>query len=636
MSDVDRERAAKGTKLMTRHVFGAAAAPRKGLAGIGRDMEDSEVEPMNLETPRSFFKVHLTWPYVDSEIANFHAAETAELNLTDGPAGVCAPILVPPLQEFFGTDDAPTIVLEDIVYSFDQRSEGCVTASKYQDVQAGVNSDTDTGNMFFDQNQRLDVSIVIYSKTPIVDREKNLALYARYPAAAPQIAMQHENYQVLWLPEQVVFEASLSGVLIGGPGGARSNPHVIRNIGRRLDPQKSYMAALIYPNLGETGAIPRDDFAIVNVQLVLKFTHPLVKANWRNRIPSGVIPQNSPRINRARVGPTVQNVATPAPGSKIETEGTSGFNTFMTDLDRELRSKLLGGLGRNCMAPGFEALGVDSSYDVIMVPMFQNPFNGMIKNKAPSEGIRKIGVTDGYFFGAPTQMPYEDGDYDPVGSRRIIPLPFPFELHHAFACLNWQKAEKVSEDNSPGISHDIGVVIASGMVADHSEHDQVARLQFVQKWADVGANPISPSLVDRWAYPFHRAVEPDLGFDGTVLNHNVAWEIYQIPLVSNGGSGWGGGTSGPPVFMGQGMGASGGILPWPVEGNQRTDLDAGFARCAGGEQFIEVRWRMIADDPYNQGPATPGWTNLVADQTIVGYQGHYVILCGRRYLTDGR
>ena len=641
MSDVTRDKMARGTKLMAGHVFGSAA-PKNGLLGISDDMISSEISAENLHANLSTFNVHLTWPYIDSEICNFHAGDDV-LNPTGTPGGVCAPFLLPPLQNYFDVDEPPTVVLEDIVYSFDQRSEGCVTSSKWQGVTDSGGAvpasfaDFSSGNMNFEQNPRLDVNIVIYEKTPIIDRDDTNPVYARY-------VCQHENYQPHWLPDQVVFEVSVSGTPAFNVGAARSNPYTIRNISRRINPHKSYMVALIYPNLAiadPAPALPRADFAIVNVQLVLKFTHPLVQAGWRDAVPSGTIPQNAPNIRGSRLGPSGNLPTTsPAAGTVVETEGSDGINTAFTQLDRELRTKLLGGLGRNCRAPGHEALGVDSSYDVIMVPVFQNPYNGMIKNKTPSEGVAHAGVVNGEFFGSPEQMPLHDGNLSAVASRRVVSLPFPFEIHHAFACINWQKAEQVSSDTLPAITHDIGVIMGTGMIGDHVAHDQVALGEIDQKWGDVGGVPVTPFLIDRWTYPFHRTVLPDGPFDGTTLNHNVSWEIYQIPLtISALGAAdpakvWAS-PSGTPVFMGPGMGASSGVIPWPVEGNSRTDLAAGYAGCAGGEQWIEVRWAMTAKDALAQAPG-PGWTNLTANQTIIGYQGMYVILCGRRFLTDGR
>jgi len=216
------------------------------------------------------------------------------------------------------------------------------------------------------------------------------------------------------------------------------------------------------------------------------------------------------------------------------------------------------------------------------------------------------------------------------------------EVHHVFACVNWQKAAAVSADASPGISHDVGIGMACGANADLAAYQQVARLQFVQKWGDVGANVLSPYLIDRWAYPWNRSlVSPDSPFDGGSYGEpNVAWEVYQVPLVYPAGvTGQGFDTQGHPVFVGPGGGIAANSLLTGPSGRPRTAIGSAPAgastnsRCLGAEQWLEVRWQMNADDPYAQGAT--GWTNLTANQTIVGYGGFYVMICGRRFLTDG-
>jgi len=633
MSDVTRTKMARGTKLHREHVYGQAAAPRTGLLGIEADLEDGKVNADNLATPTAPFTAHFTWPYIDSEIANYH---DGVYTLSESPGGVCVPLMLPPLQEHFDAEDPPAVVLDEIVYSFDQRREGAVLAGKWQDVGAGgVDADERSGHMHFDSLSRYDVEIVIWEKTPLIDIPPKTTLYARYPG------MQHENYHPHWFPERAVFRMEIDGTTFG-VGDGRRNPFTRDGIGLRLNPKKSYMTALLYPNLGsDTPAIgPRDDYAVVNVQLALKMRTEVQSTGWRRRVPTNPV-QNQPRINEAATGEIDLNIAQPAAGTPIDADSADGINTAMTALDRKLREKLKGGLSRRCMPPGREALEVDSCYSLITIPLWQNPHNGIVKAATPSVGVQ--GGNPGRIFGAPRTLPLGNTDTDPAMSRRIVPLPFPIEIHHAFACVNWQKSVMTSQDAQPGLSHDIGLIMGSGMVGDHLSHDQLGRLQFVQKWGDLPGNPVSQSLIDRWTYPFHAAPKlTGVPFNGGIVDENVSWEIYQIPLVypaGDTGEGWGE-DSGKPIFCGSGMGAAAGKLNWPIEGQSRSNLGTGFPAagafptCAGGEQWLEVRWRIVADDPYAQGAA--GFTNLTAAQTIIGYQGAYIILCGRRFLTDGR
>src|SRR3990167_4744784 len=277
--------------------------------------------------------------------------------------------------------------------------------------------------------------------------------------------------------------------------------------------------------------------------------------------------------------------------------------------------------------------------DVIVTPLYGLPFNGFTQNTTPSRGI--IGASAGFFHGSPATLPYYTNNTAAVHSRRLIALPYPMEIHHVFACLNWQKSDPLPTDADPGITHQIGVGIGTGIYGDHQAYDQVARLEFVQKWADVGANPLSPYLIDRWTYPWCRnLVLPDVGFDGgPVINVNVSWEIYQVPLVWDAGNeGAGYQTQGHPFFAGQGGGGTMNNFTWPSEGFPRQVVATGIPgatqvpNCRGAEQWLEVRWRMIADDAFGAG-GRPGWTLLTAGAGIGGGMGVKGIIVGGKGLT---
>lgn len=625
---VKRKRLPRGVKPTVRQVFGSAADD-EGVLATTRDLRDSEVGVENLQTGLGTFTVHFSWPLIDSDICNYQNTQLG------GVPGVCVPFLLPPLQEFWrsATQSEPSVRLEEILYSFDQRSEPVVTASPYQGVDLVgppvVLQDARSGRMHFDEGQRLEASIVIWEKIPVKTAPPRTDLYARYAL------MQHENYQPLWVPDAVLHQVDLPFTLFLGQG--RVNPFVQTGIGKQIDPYKTYMVGLMLPALAITGGFPRDDFALVNVHLALKFTHPLVRTPWRD---SGDIlewVQNRPKEQKEGV---VIVDSVPAAGAVITADGTTGISTALSTLDREVRRKLKGGLSRRSLPPGVEALREDSTYDVVCVPLYANPHNGMIKNAV---SVSPPAGAAGNFSGSPVLLPNYVDDMTKVESRRIFPLPFPMEIHHAFAMVNWQKTAEASDDAQEGVSHDIGIGMSCGAVADHAADQQIGRLQFVQKWGAVGGNAVSRYLIDRWTYPWNRsAVSPSARFDGSlaVFERNVSWEIYQIPLVFAGAGPFGNGydLQGNPVFAGQGQGTAAGtfsatrtgIAPSVGGGAEVTPA------CRGGEQWIDVRWQMNADDPYNQGAPSPGWTNLTAGQTLVGYGGFFVILLGRKWLTSGK
>src|SRR3990167_897935 len=111
-------------------------------------------------------------------------------------------------------------------------------------------------------------------------------------------------------------------------------------------------------------------------------------------------------------------ITTPAAGSAIEADTADGINTALVDIDRTLRSKVLGGMSRKSNQVGFEALLDDSGYECLIVQCFGIPFNGHIRNTTPSRGV--MAVAAGSFHGSPATLPYVTANTDDTISRRVI------------------------------------------------------------------------------------------------------------------------------------------------------------------------------------------------------------------------
>ena len=629
MTEIKRDPMTRGTKMMKDSVFGSAASD-KGLLAIEDDYKTSNVSKENLQTPRGAFNIHFSVPYLDSELVNYHA-ESATLN-PGNSAGWCAPFNIPPLQEFFQDPEQgePILVLEGLTVSFDQRSEGAIVHGMFQDVvAAGADKDATSGEFSYSEIDRLGLKIVIYEKTPLIDMQENAALNAR-------LGGTKNNWQPNYLAERVVFEITLADVLFAGKG--RLNPYLLTGINRQLDPYKSYCVAVLFPDIEVTDNSPRADFVFPAFNLSLKVTHPLVPTPWRQ---VGINqPQNAPNKNFRKDGHTDISINVPSDGSLMRADTTGGISEGTAQLDKALRKKLRGGLDSWCNAPGSEALADDSTYDIIVVPLFQMPFNGMIKSTAlASGGAAALPLAPGSYFGSPTQLPYYSTDLTATESRRIIPIPYPMEIHHVFANISHQKSLAVASDANPSIRHKIGVGLGVGMQGDFGNHTQVAYADFVPKWGDGVGYSVPPELIDRWTYPWNRGVDAGAVFDGgAAYDANIAWETYGVPLVYTVGSeGEGYITQGTPVFAGQATGGASGKVVYNGV-NPRSPISSGVAgvdinsRIHGCEQWIEVRWQMIADDLYAQ--RDPGWTNLTGDSTIVAYQGNFLVIVGKKYLTE--
>lgn len=168
-------------------------------------------------------------------------------------------------------------------------------------------------------------------------------------------------------------------------------------------------------------------------------------------------------------------------------------------------------------------------------------------------------------------------------------------------------------------------------------------MEWDQKWEDDPAAPvpwtIPANLIDRWLVPFREPTTLPKGqsYDGSGPGL-IAWEVYSLPMMTGVVNGKGYVTQGDPYFVGKGTGASTNNYSY-LGTPARTDVGNGGGatitpKTKGAEQFIECRWKISTPDTYNQAPGS-GFSNLLADQTIIGYQGNYIVLICKKYLTKG-
>ena len=384
-------------------------------------------------------------------------------------------------------------------------------------------------------------------------------------------------------------------------GTRRNNPFVITDINQVIDPWKTYIAQLNVFNLrlrDEDDAISfLKTFALVNVVISLRFKAKMISRDTGDTI------QNIPNHDGAKASRTV-TVTVPAVGSEIEADSADGVGKSIATIDEVFRSKFDGGYSMDSDVPVSEDLAEESAYEIICVPIFSNNDEG---------GITSERVLTWPYAGTSTQD---------VDDRAFVRLAYPFVLHHVVLAYNWQTfAAPISTlgtsnaANSATFVAEVGVGMMEGFRSDNFDYDTIAFNQG-DMVGPRSANWFTKEI-DR-IRTSERSVAQDAG--GAILQWDV--ELHQIPLQGSGGTGYY--AQGKPVFLGRGN--------WP-DTSQRTNVGGGAPTTGGSEQFLEIRMRLSD---------TNGIDNVAAggaqiDGSIVmGYQGCWVYLIGKKTLTDGR
>jgi hypothetical protein len=319
--------------------------------------------------------------------------------------------------------------------------------------------------------------------------------------------------------------------------------------------------------------------------------------------------QNLPTKHNGTKTPTTIPVNPPAANATMTgTDVQSAFHEFDETLRRTLPSGYgvgAGALGnpmQSADAPPTELLLNDACYHMIVVPMWSGQQQGGVK--ASQVGVNAVLPYQNFPVAGP---PYTN----PCIDRRLIPVPDNFVLHHAFAVWNnyWpntvlaSNGERAADAN---YTQKIGIALNTGGRADNYRYQQVAYFE----WTGMLA-----TYVDYYA-----------AFFGSTQTRTDRFAIVQIPLV------WPDITwdahsyepSGQPFFMGTAntttaARTNAGVMPGAFGGGA---LDVPLSE--GQERHLEVRWTK------ERNFGGTGLEGGAANATRVGWNGEWVILCGKK------
>lgn len=548
MSKISRKRLARGTRLAVEHQSSATTPARDLVNNAAFDRD-------NLVQNRGVCRVNLTVPALRGEFFTY-AKQPGE------GVDFVIPFTLPPLQEFFDTSgvpsaDTPAIVLDEFTLSFDQSAEAAAIVNGLIDYLAST---------------RLNISVSLVEKPQ-----------RRFPSLADTTAG--------YTPEREVFSALIPAAAFAG-NSFRANPFILTNMGKALSPYKTYGLMIACPDLYAPAGQSID---LPSLCCSLKLTHPLVQRDDGNT-------QNMPNGLNSQVAPTI-TVPVPTVNSVISADSAAGPQTVLNTLDQTFLSKLDGGLTWDSNKPPFEAVQTESTYDIIMVPMWQNCVQSYRGWTATTMVHNPTGVK------TETVIPYIDTDGPFAGTtchRQFVPLTHPFVLHHAIAIANYSSpggpgARGTPPQYSQTLTTSVGVGINTGLRADFMACENVAWVEWL------------PSTKDAITIDQYKA-RPN----GTLTSAAYDFELFSIPLVGTGGTGYF--PQGRPVFCGMSN----------SNGAPRTPLNGAGATTLGLEQFLEIRWAMSAPDGFSDVPFS---TSPDPDTVYAGFGGHWVQLIGKKSAT---
>tara|TARA_R100000808_G_scaffold5362_2_gene16391 strand:- start:6330 stop:8087 length:1758 start_codon:yes stop_codon:yes gene_type:complete len=576
MAKVTKENLTRGVKLTTQHVF-------TPLAAVKSELENVNIESEQIDVEGGSFRLNFNIPCVDSTA--FPLAHATDL---DNPLRYeySIPFTLPPLQEFFeqrGSTVVPSVVLEEFNISFDQRSEAA-TITDYQFLSGG-NKGLRDGFLNYQNMEAYDIEVALMEK--------------------PVIAL---NASAGHVPTREVFSLSLRGAALFGGTTYRNNPATLDKINKSIDPFRSYLLMIHAPKL-LNGTVKS---ALPSLQMSLKFRHELVE---RDKAAAGV--QNQPTHNGAQTGPSI-TIGSPAGTDTITADTADGVQLSIHRLDNVFVDGLSGGYGKDSTPSPTEEIKDDSCYEVIAVPMWSN--------FTAQRYISSYAEAPGYTIGDASSLPYVGVDEDePTCDRRIIPIQYPFVVHHVIAAVSYA-APGFTNDAVHPTSHtfisEVGVGIGTGFMGDLFDYQQVA----YGKWTPSGgANPKSAITIDQ-------IKSREGGLLSGDSDEPWDYELLSIPLVRDGATDLGSGyfDQGKPFFIGKTTNLFGSTTARTSCGN--VSNVSGTPKTEGCEQFIEVRWSFgdASGLLWSGAPAVGGIQSN--GEIYVGYNGFWVYIIGKKAL----
>ena len=542
MAKIGFRRLSRGVKLLTSHFY----------AQVDKALErftDTGVLPENMEDGYSRFSINFSWGTIQTAIGE------------DGR--VSAAFTLPPPQEQFDSSGVSplggiTYTLESITASFDQRAE-----PKAIEADGSLNSD---------EVDKVAISIELWKR-----RMTCFGGDAGMANATQVLAVEMPNIG-----------------FIGSKSSIRTNPQVMTGFADALDPYSSYVLVVTAPF--NNSAVLLD---LPNLMVSLSFRSELLLADDASDTSHHNV-QNMPQVpdlptaaeyGAAYTDPVV--AGTPAADATIIAEpatGDSGIQGGIELIDGSIRKGLIAGRTEMSRRFGPEGLVNQAAYDVIAVPMWGNGWyvsSGSGSNGQYLPYIGSIGV-------------------DPTCDRRLIPIKFPFVVHHVMAFYNYGDVRPTEAS----FTNTVGVGIGTGLRADSYAYRQVAlgswtgsaaTQDVVDRFSGIGFAGVSGSGGDLINIPLvHDAAVPGIGYDSSVS-----------PTLP---------AQGKPFYLGKTNSQDAVRSP---AANTPGGAFVAIPSIDGREQFLEVRWSMH--------DTNVGINGLVAGNAV-NRGGHWVYIIGKKHL----
>ena len=600
MPKFDRKRLARGTKLVPSHITDPITSA--AATGVAYAVNSCSLTRDNLAKKWAPFRVNLSVPYIEGKFQETGDVFTGSGNISK-PFSI--PFTLPPLQDSFNVDTfegrkypdtttapPPVVVLDEVSISVDQRAEPSALASQYLNAAQG-NSLTNTGKLDYTNWDKMTMRASVLTKNPV--------FFGGQTPMSPNSIWTIEVAYNQW---------------------AAQGPFVIKDIAKVVDPWKTMVFALEFPDMA--GA----DVAVCNVNISMKFRHELVERDTGG----STAVQNCPPLVHTRQTRTLKSqdtisITTPASDSTIISEGAGGVSDNLGRVDEAAAAKFKGGVDKDGEAGPVEEIETDSGYSVIAVPLFSNRRNGGI---SPYDVEKEPYVVAG-------------NNSSALWDRRLIPITYPMAVHHVVLCYNWQGWISYPQQWGLGTNNqlqvpqtstfqvDVGVGIATGLKSDDFTYEQVAELTMTQP------NLAAGTWMNKQIDAVKSAQFSAYGRTGIPYGyHGWDWDVLSVPIVGNQGKGFY--TQGEPYYIGKSR--------WPTAvtsagATNRTDVLQGDGaarapRTSGQEQWIEVRMK-ISDSGglFLTDAASGAFTGGAqsANTFISGYQGHWVYIIGKKFLT---
>ena len=594
MAKVTRTKLARGTKLTPEHTHGL-------LNNAATQINSANVSVEQLEAEESAFRINWYFPYLSTD---FPFGLHTNVSL-DTKQKFCIPFTLPPTQDYFVasssgenlTRDQPQMVLEEVSFSFDQRGEGAAIVGHHNDdgtVQ------TNAGKLDFEEIRAYDMDISLVEKDQYF----------------------FNSSQADYRPSKVVFNAPMSSLSFSG-NDLRFNPFTVTEINAAISPYKTYAFVISAPLLGvDPTAVPAKtrEHAIVSAHISLKIRSKLIERDTHSA--SSPV-QNLPTkdTNLAVRSPTAiaqaVSITTPAAGADIVADSNAaGVSKNIEHITSEFRHKLSGGVNEFCETDARQILKDDAGYEVIAIPLLNNRTMG--------------GVVSAF---ALANEPW--GSTNAIWDRSVVPLNYPMVIHHVILAWNWQRffttatpaPSPAVAGQVPGVLSgtgnnfvvNVGLGIGHGIQSDGFGYQQISSHTMSEPWVSATGLPSAnwdSRVIDRITCNGPSGNGASRVSAGVNDPQNWEWELHQMEIINAAAPWLGKGyyTNGRPFFAGK---------SWsPTQA--RNNVSAGAASAVGGkEQFLEARIKITYG-----GGAFPA-----NGEVISGYQGHWMYVIGKKYLT---